>query len=200
VSRLPESAGLTSGGGESAHLAVLVNGVDDPVDPGVVADLGVGRVSEDDLVVLHGGVLVDPVGVEDAEVRELAPDLLLGDGLEVALELELVDTLVLGLTEDCSFRVLPLAASPADSDADDDVSLLGLVTEAVGLVGTGGLGNTGDLVGLTVLPGADAHKETQNVTLLLPPDLFHVFVATHDVFLCLTVTKTAEGREEGGEC
>ena len=44
-------------------------------------------IDEDDFVVLHGGVLVDPVRVEDAEVGVLASDLLLGDGLKVALEL-----------------------------------------------------------------------------------------------------------------
>ena len=184
VPGLPESPGLAPRRGKAAHLAVLVDGLDDPVDAGIVADLGVGGVGKDHLVVLHGGVLVDPVRVEDAEVGELAPDLLLGDGLEVALKLELVDTLVLGLTEDGSLGVLPLAASPANADADDDVALLGLVTKAVGLVGTGGAVHAGDLVGLPVLPSADAHEEAEHIALLLPPDLFHVFVAAHVCSLC----------------
>ena len=130
VSLLAEAAGLAAGGGEAAALAVLVDGVDDPVDAGVVADLGVAGIDEDDLVVLHGGVLVDPVGVEDAEVGVLAAGLLLGDGLEVALELEVVDTLVLGLTPDHTTMVLTLAASSADSAANDDVTLLGLVAHS----------------------------------------------------------------------
>ena len=68
--------------------------VDDPVDAGIPADGLVLGVNEDDLVVLVGGVLVDPVGVEDAEVGAAAADTLLSGGLEGALVLELVDTLV----------------------------------------------------------------------------------------------------------
>lgn len=179
VSLLAEAAGLAAGGGEAAALAVLVDGVDDPVDAGVVADLGVAGIDEDDLVVLHGGVLVDPVGVEDAEVGVLAAGLLLGDGLEVALELEVVDTLVLGLTPDHTAVVLALPAAAADGAADDDVALLGLVAEAVGLVGAGGTADLGDAVALAVLPGADAEEEAERVALLVPPQLFHVLVAAH---------------------
>jgi hypothetical protein len=94
---LVETAGLLAGGCEAAGLAVLVDGVDDPVDAGVAADGGVLGVDEDDLVVLVGGVLVDPVGVEDAQVGAAATDTLLSGGLEGALVLQLVDSLVGGL-------------------------------------------------------------------------------------------------------
>ena len=52
------------------------------------------RVDEDDLVVLVGAVLVDPVAVEHAQVGAAAADTLLSGGLEGTLVLELVDTLV----------------------------------------------------------------------------------------------------------
>ena len=94
---LVEAAGLLAGGGEAAGLAVLVHGVDDPVVAGVDADGLVLGVDEDDLVVLVGGVLVDPVRVEDAQVGAAAADTLLGGGLEGALVLQLVHTLVGGL-------------------------------------------------------------------------------------------------------
>jgi len=94
---LVETTGLLASGGETTSLAVLVDGVDDPVDAGIAADGLVLGVDEDDLVVLVGAVLVDPVGVEDAEVSAAATDTLLGGGLEGALVLELVDTLVGGL-------------------------------------------------------------------------------------------------------
>jgi len=94
---LVETTRLLAGGGETTSLAVLVDGGDDPVDAGVAADGGVAGVDEDDLVVLVGRVLVDPVGVEDAEVAAAATDTLLSGGLEGALVLELVDTLVGGL-------------------------------------------------------------------------------------------------------
>lgn len=95
---LVETTGLLAGSSETTGLAVLVDGVDDPVDAGVDADGLVLGVDEDDLVVLVGRVLVDPVGVEDAQVGAAAADTLLGGGAEGALVLELVDTLVGGLT------------------------------------------------------------------------------------------------------
>lgn len=63
---LAQSASLAAGAREASALPVLVHGVRDPIDPGIVTNLHVGRVDEDDLVVLHGRVLVDPVRIEDA--------------------------------------------------------------------------------------------------------------------------------------
>jgi hypothetical protein len=94
---LSETTGLLAGGGEAAGLAVLVHGGDDPVDAGIAADGLVLRVHEDDLEVLVGRVLVDPVRVQDAQVGAAAADTLLGGRLEGALVLELVDSLVGGL-------------------------------------------------------------------------------------------------------
>lgn len=94
---LVETTGLLASGGETTRLAVLVDGVDDPVDAGIQADGLVLGVDEDDLVVLVGGVLVDPVRVENAQVGAAAADTLLGGGLERSLVLELVHTLVGGL-------------------------------------------------------------------------------------------------------
>ena len=179
VSLLAEAAGLAAGGGEAAALAVLVDGVDDPVDAGVVADLGVAGIDEDDLVVLHGGVLVDPVGVEDAEVGVLAAGLLLGDGLEVALELEVVDTLVLGLTEDHTTVILTLASSTTNTGTDNDVSLFGLVSETVSLIGTGRTVACQNVWALTVFPSTHTEQESESIRLLVAVNLFHIFVSTH---------------------
>jgi hypothetical protein len=96
-----DTTGLLAGGGKTTSLTVLVHRVDDPVDAGIATDGLVLGVNEDDLVVLVGGVLVDPVGVQDAEVGAAAADTLLSSGLEGALVLELVDTLVGGLA--CSW-------------------------------------------------------------------------------------------------
>lgn len=71
-----------------------MNWVDDPVDPRISADGLVLRVDQDDLEVFVGGVLVDPVRVEDPEVGATTSDALLGGGLEGSLVLELVHTLV----------------------------------------------------------------------------------------------------------
>ena len=74
-----------------------MNGLCDPVDARVTADGLVLGVDEDDLEVLVGRVLVDPVRVENAEVGAPAADALFGGGFERALVLELVHTLVGGL-------------------------------------------------------------------------------------------------------
>lgn len=147
---------LLAGSGKTTALAVLVDRVDDPVDAGVAADGLVHRVDADDLVVLVRAVLVDPVAVEHAQVGALAADTLLSGGAEGALVLELVHTHVGRLT--CNRPVLawvskdiggldssrltesgtlghrPLAATTAHTDTVDNVALLGLVSQAAGLV------------------------------------------------------------------
>lgn len=69
-----------------------MDGVADPVDAGITADGLVLGVNEDDLEVLVGGVLVDPVGVQDTQVSAAAANTLLSGGTESTLVLELVDT------------------------------------------------------------------------------------------------------------
>ena len=96
-----KTTALLAGGGETTGLAVLVDGGDDPVDAGIAADGLVLGVDKDDLVVLVGRVLVDPVRVENTQVGAAATDTLLSGALEGALVLELVDTLVGGLA--CNF-------------------------------------------------------------------------------------------------
>ncbi len=95
---LSKTTRLLAGGGETAGLAVLVNWGNDPVDAWIAADGLVLWVDEDDLEVLVGGVLVDPVGVQDAQVGATATDTLLRSRLEGTLVLELVDSLVGWLT------------------------------------------------------------------------------------------------------
>jgi len=75
---LVETARLLASGGEAAAFAVLVNGVDDPVDAGICADGLVLGIDTDDLVVLVRRILVDPVRVQDSEVGAAAADALFG--------------------------------------------------------------------------------------------------------------------------
>ena len=94
---LAEATRLLAGCGEAAGLAVFVDRVDDPIDAGIAPDGLVLRVDEDDLEVFVGGVLVDPVRVEHAQVGTTAAHTLLGGRLQRSLVLELVHTLVGGL-------------------------------------------------------------------------------------------------------
>ena len=72
---------VLAGGGEATALTVLVRGIADPVDPGIVTDLGMGWIDHDDLIVLHGSILVDPVAIENAKITKFPSDLLFGHRL-----------------------------------------------------------------------------------------------------------------------
>ncbi len=167
---LVQTSALLASRGQATHLTMLVDWVDDPVDAWVLADGLVLWVDEDDFVVLVGAVLVDPVAVEDAEIGAAASDTLLSGGLEGALVLELVDTLVGRLacfrlsayvlrnalfesllTERGTlwYRLLP-ATSP-HTHTVDDIALLGLVSETASLVGAGWAGGAVDDVELAEL-------------------------------------------------
>lgn len=128
-----------------------MDGVADPVDAGITANGLVLGVNEDDLEVLVGGVLVDPVGVQDAQVSAAAANTLLSSGAQSTLVLELVYTLVGGLAVGGTLGGRALATTAADTDAVDDVTLLGLVAETAGLVRAGGARSTVDGVQLAEL-------------------------------------------------
>lgn len=143
---LAEAAGALAVSGEATELAMLLDGVYDPVDLGIAPDGRVSHVHHDHLEVLVGGVLADPVRVQDSETLESATHSLLGDGLEVPLRLLLLDrTGALGLTIGTSLGDGALPASTPHGDPVDDKALLGLVAETAGLVGSGGPGSTVDL-------------------------------------------------------
>ena len=155
MSLLAKTTGLAPSTGESTAFAVLVYRVDDPVDARIITDLLVRRINHDDFIVFHGGILVNPVRVQDTQVAVPASCLFLSDGLKVALKLELVNTLMLGLTEDHTTVILTLASSTANTGTDDNISLLGLVTEAVGLLGTSRTVASQNVGALAVFPSTN---------------------------------------------
>jgi len=145
---------LAACGGEATVLSVLVDGIDDPVDSGIIADGDVVRVHQDDLKVLKGGILVHPVRVQHTHVTSEASDTVLGNRAQVALELQVVDTSVDRFAVHYPTVVRSLATSAANGDAVDGVTLLGLVAELVCLVGTCRVGKLDNLLALAVLPGS----------------------------------------------
>lgn len=179
VALLAQAAAGLAGGSQAAQLTVLLDGVADPVDAGVVLDGSVLGVHQDDLEVLVGGVLVDPVRAQHTQVAAAAAHTLLSDGSQVALELQLVDTVVLGLTVHNALGVGALASTTAHGHAVHGVALLGLVAEAACLLGAGGVVHSHHVGELAVLPCAHAQQKAEHIALLLAPDLLHVRVGTH---------------------
>ena len=147
---------FAAGRGKTSSLSMLMNGVADPVDSGIVSNRYVVRIDQDHLVVLEGGILVDPVRVEHSEVHASTARPLLGNRSQVAHELQLVDTVILGLAVHHALVVGPLPAASAHSDAVDDVTLLGLVSELVCLVSSSRPVDLLAPLALSVLPGPDS--------------------------------------------
>jgi len=119
---------------EATRFTVLVNRVDDPVDPSITTDGLVLGVNENDFEVLVGRVLVDPVRVEDAEICAATTDSFFGGGAEGSLVLELVHTLVGGFAVSSTLWHGLLATTSSDTDSVDDIALFGLVSQTTSLV------------------------------------------------------------------
>lgn len=187
---LVDTSVLLAGGSETSGLSVLVHGVADPVDSSIVSNGNVGGIDQDDLKVLVGGVLVDPVGVEDSQVAGSSANSLLGNSSQRSLQLELVDTLVGGLTVGGSLLGGSLSVSSSDSDSVDDKALLGLVAESSSLVGSRGSRSSVDTGLLSVLPASDSEQESEHVRLLLSVDFLKVLVGAH----CCCVGELRDGK------
>jgi len=159
---------------------VLLHWATHPVDLGVPGDGGVVDVNHDDLEVLVGRVLANPVRVEDSQTFESSANTLLSDGLKVPLRLLLLDsTRSLGFTIRTTLSNRAFASSSPHGDAVDDEPLLGLISQPAGLVRPGWAGSTVNLGQLPVLPAPDPEEIPHNIALLLPVQLGYVLVGTH---------------------
>jgi len=183
LSAAEETTGLAASHGHTTVLAVLVHRVADPAGMRIVSDGLVEGVHHDDLVPSVDGIVGHPVGVEDTEGSELAASALLSDGTKVASSLHGGDTGRGGLTVADTLLDLSLATTSLDADAVHDESLLGLVSQATSFVGTARTGGTVHGRELAVFPSANTGEEAHDISLLLLPELFHIFIGTH--FVCV---------------
>lgn len=177
---LANTTGLATGSSETAVFTVLHGGSADPVVTGIATDGLVRGVDKDDFKVFVSGVLVDPVGVQDTQVGAATTNAFFSNATQAADGLELVNTVSSGLTHDLTLADLLLATTTTDTDAEDDNTLLSLVTQAASLVGTAGAAGAVDDVQLAVFPRTDTHDEAHNISLLLLVQFFNVFVGSHD--------------------
>jgi len=129
-----KTAVLFSNTGEATSLPALVHRLGDPVDPRVAAYTLVVWINEDDLVIFVDTVLVNPVRVQYPQVTTAPTNPLFRDAPQSSLGLEVVHTLVDGFSIGGTLGNVLLAVTPADTDAVDNVSLLGFVSQPAGLV------------------------------------------------------------------
>ena len=120
-------------------------------------------VNEDNFKELEGGILTNPVGVEDAKVGALSSNAHLSDGLVGLFLLELTDAVVDGLTENDTLADVSLTTTTSNASSVDNVTLGSLVTETVSLVWTGRTAASVDGGELSVLPGSNSEYETEKV-------------------------------------
>ena len=119
---------------KSSKFPVLVNRIADPVNSWVIADSIVCNIHQDNLKVLVSRILIDPVRVNNSETSQLSASTLLSNRPLAALELQLGDTLVCGLTIHDTLRNRPLATTPPNTDTVNHITLFGLITQAACLV------------------------------------------------------------------
>jgi len=133
---LVETSTLLAGGSQTTAFAVLMNGLDNPVDARITADGLMLWVDKDNFVVFVCGILVNPVGVENTQIGASSANTLLSGRSERSLIFQLIDTLVGWLAIGSTFWNRLLATSTSDTDTVDDISLLGLVSKTTSLVRT----------------------------------------------------------------
>src|SRR3989475_1946046 len=130
-----QPAPLLSRGRQAPEHPSAVCRLTNPVDLRIVADHGMLRIHEDDLVVLVRPVLADPVGVEDLEVRIVPRGPLLRDPLDRFRHRDLDEASPLRMTT--AHRLGSSPAAPTDPRTDDDVALLCAVPEPAGPIDSG---------------------------------------------------------------
>ena len=118
-----QSAVLPASRSESSPFAVLVHGVDNPVDAGVVSDGNVLGINHNYFKILVCGILVHPVRVQYTEVSANSTSTLLCNTAQVSGKLLLVDTGVTGLSMHDPLVQGTLAATTANCNAVHNVAL-----------------------------------------------------------------------------
>src|SRR5256712_8468680 len=130
-----QPASFLPSGRQASEDPSAVRRFTDPVDLRIVADHGMLRIHEDDLVVLVRPVLADPVGVEDLEVRIVPRGPLLRDPLDRFRHRDFDEASPLRMTT--AHRLWSSSAPPTDPLTDDAVALLFAVPQLPGPIHSG---------------------------------------------------------------
>lgn len=165
--------------GQSTALTTLVDCITDPVDSGISANSLVEWINKDNLKVLVGRILSNPVGIENTQILASSTNTLFSNSLQASSGLQLGDSLARGLSVHLSLVHWSLAASTANAHSVDAEALLGLVSQATCFVDAGWAGLAVDDVQLTQEPGTDTLEVTVDISLLSLGEFFNVFVRTH---------------------
>merc|ERR1712126_396049 len=118
---------LTTSSSLTSQLTMLHHSLTDPVDSRISTNGFVHWVNHDYLIIQVGGILTDPVGVQNSESTCQSPSSFLSFRTSATLKFNLVDTLTFWLTVSCTFGDRLLTTTTSQSNTVDDVTLLGSV-------------------------------------------------------------------------
>merc|ERR1719468_954871 len=76
---------LLTGRGETSAVTPLVGRITYPVHTRIISDLVLGYINQDDLEILVGGVLGNPVAVQHSQALQPVTNTLLSNGLQVSV-------------------------------------------------------------------------------------------------------------------
>jgi len=114
-----------------------------PVHTRIISDLVLGYINQDDLEILVGGVLGNPVAVQHSQALQPVTNTLLSNGLQVSVWLLFVDsTRSLGLTIGVTFGNGTFSASTTHAHSVDNEADLVLIAQLPGFVRAGRTGTT----------------------------------------------------------
>jgi len=103
-------------------------------------------IYKDNLIVFICGVLGNPVTVQYTKSTQFSTNTFLSQRLEIAYWLQLVHTVTLGFAICSTLGHRPFAATTTHTNAVDNVTLLGLVSQPASLLRSGWPGCPVDLV------------------------------------------------------
>eukprot|EP00732_Lithocolla_globosa_P002405 Lithocolla_globosa_v1_NODE_1561_length_2485_cov_1241.114815.p2 type:complete len:177 gc:universal NODE_1561_length_2485_cov_1241.114815:1200-1730(+) len=161
---------------QTAHLSVFVYRIADPVDTSIISDGLVSNVHHDDFEEFVGGVLVNPIRVENTETSDGTTNTLFSNTSELTGKFKLVHTVGLGFAVGLTLDDGAFATSTANTHSVNDIPLLGLVSHTTGLVGTRRTRGTVDGVELAKFPASHTQNEAKNVGLFLLVKLLQILV------------------------
>ena len=93
--------------------------------------------------------------------------------------------------------ILTLPTTTSYTGSNNDITLLGFVSESMSLVRTCGTVAGHNVGTLTIFPCSDTQQETQGIRLFVTPQFFQILVRSHDdVWLVWCSVQLRQGREE----
>jgi hypothetical protein len=102
---------------------VLVYRIHNPVDAWVLANHRVCCIDENYLKIFVGRILIDPIGIQNPKTSKLASSTLLSNRSQIALELQLCNTLVLGLSINNTLAHWSLSTPSSDTNTVHYIAL-----------------------------------------------------------------------------